>query len=115
MTNPLHPADGSDEQVAVKQKIADILGLETDPDGNPYYLLTRDYGGTIVEGVNYSDVVSEIVEYIATAKTEAAREALEDVLKNSSGGGSWRRVIMTKLERLESARPATGEQKGQPQ
>jgi hypothetical protein len=47
---------------AIRGRIADILGLETSPDGEPYYLLTYDEYGVVIEGVDMSQEVEELAQ-----------------------------------------------------
>jgi hypothetical protein len=47
---------------AIRGRIADILGLETSPHGEPHYLLTYDEEGTVLEGVDFSNEVEELAQ-----------------------------------------------------
>lgn len=51
--------------------------------------------------------ISEIKDYINIATTSDSQvnyclEVLNKILKNGSGGGNWRRLINTEIERLQS-------------
>lgn len=47
-----------------KNRIAELLGLETDPQWEEYMLLTRDEDWAIIEWVSFSNELDEIVSYI---------------------------------------------------
>lgn len=48
----------------VSEKIIEILGLESAPKGNEDMFLIRDENGKILEGIDFTDEVIEITQYI---------------------------------------------------
>lgn len=62
---------------ATREKLADILGLETDQDGDQDMLLIRDENDRVVEGIHFSAALDEIMQLISThtaSKVDAERE-----------------------------------------
>lgn len=64
-------------------QIAEILGLETSPDGEPYHLLTRDEDGNILEGVDYSDEVRHLERMLLEARKQGMEQAKSQVLRRT--------------------------------
>ena len=44
--------------------ISKILGLETDPNGQPNMLLIRDENDEILQGIDFNDEVIELAQFI---------------------------------------------------
>lgn len=63
------------------EKVSDILGLETDPDGQENMLLVRDSDGDIIEGTDFSSEVEEIVNLISQTLATAEAEWKERLVK----------------------------------
>ena len=58
------------EQREVSEKIIEILGLETDIDGNENMLLTRNKNNEVVEGVDFTDEVIELTQFCGDLLTK---------------------------------------------
>jgi hypothetical protein len=56
----------------LRQKILDIWGLETDPDGIPEQMLIRNEVGTITGGFDYSEEVNETMQLLADQRRRDA-------------------------------------------
>ena len=48
----------------ISKEIIDILGLETDPEGNENMFLIRDENDRILQGVDFNDEVIDLTQYI---------------------------------------------------
>ena len=46
------------------EKIQEILGLETDPNGQPNMLLIRDEEDQILQGIDFTEEVIELAQFI---------------------------------------------------
>lgn len=57
----------------LKSQIADILGLETAPDGQPHHLLIRNGRDEVVEGSDFQEEVDQIVALLSARDEEAER------------------------------------------
>ncbi len=60
-------------QQTLEERIADILGLEIDPEGNKNMLITRDDEDDIIEGISFDDEVDELITLL-TSEVQKARE-----------------------------------------
>lgn len=47
-----------------RKHLSELLGLETDPDGEECMLLIRDENDNITEWISFSNEVEEIISYI---------------------------------------------------
>ena len=54
----------------VEEKIIEILGLETAPDGQKNYLLTRNEHGQILEGVSFNSEVKELMNLLTQTQQD---------------------------------------------
>jgi hypothetical protein len=79
------PQDGMLSVDELRKRIVEILGLEFSPDGLPDWLLTRDEGGVVIEGIDYHDEVNELLA-LFTAATSEKLPASGDSLKPSNSG-----------------------------
>ena len=62
-----------------EEEIADILGLEVDPEGNPNMLLTYDEDGKVLEGVDFNDEVKELVDLLTSHTTQRLIQELQEI------------------------------------
>jgi hypothetical protein len=68
--------DGRIDLTAIRAEIADVLGLETSPDGEPYHLLTRDDSDRVVEGADFAEEVDRLAVMIIDAMARGYRRAV---------------------------------------
>ncbi len=66
----------------LKNKIKEILGLEIDPNGDDYMFLIRDGNGKLLNGIDFSDEVEQIVSLLSS-HTSALIEKLERKLEKA--------------------------------
>jgi hypothetical protein len=69
------------ENLTLKNKIVEILGLETDPDGEENMLLTRDTSDEILEGVSFKEEVEELVNLFQKEREETLKSVLPEKYK----------------------------------
>lgn len=69
------------DSLPLREKLIEILGLETAPDDQPEFLLTRDENGTILEGVSFSEELDQILNLFSDTLKEKEREARLDELE----------------------------------
>ena len=65
----------------VEEKIIEILGLETAPDGQKNYLLTRNEHGQILEGVSFNSEVKELMNLLTQTQQDTLEWCLKEVHK----------------------------------
>lgn len=65
------------------------------------------FEGVAMQLKSPEDACKEALALIQTAQVEAVRAALQKILDNSSGGGSWRRNIIVELDRLANLKEDT--------
>ena len=51
----------------LRAEIAEILGLEESPDGEPFFLMTYNAAGRAYEGADYSDEVEQLATLVESA------------------------------------------------
>lgn len=67
------------------EKVLDLLGCETDPDGAPNMYLIRDGDGTVEYGIDFAPEVKEIKSYVRSLLSRTLQEHDEDLRKKIEG------------------------------
>lgn len=68
------PTIDNPTEAELRQQLANILGLETAPDGQSEFLLIRDEYDNVLEGTSYSGELDDILTLIVRAKEAWTRE-----------------------------------------
>ena len=80
------------DEKKIEEKIKDILGLETSPDGQENFWLIRDEDGDIIEGADFSDELDDLKDYVQQyaehiVQQESTRKTIKDIAPNGVTGG----------------------------
>jgi hypothetical protein len=83
----------------LREQIVKILGLETDPNGQPDFLLTRDEDFNVIEGVSYANEVDQLVQLVSESMRRREGEARKEGY-DPNRLGSW--IFVGDNARLEN-------------
>ena len=100
MTHKVRPDPMAEDEL--RQKIVDIFGLEVAPNGLPDHLLIRDENDVVLEGMDFSHEVNQIVQLFNAYTTNKIIEELTKFLDAEIIKPEYYNLIVGKIMELKN-------------
>jgi hypothetical protein len=83
-TQPQSPSEQE-----IRAQIAEILGVETDPNGTPEQYLIRNERGRVINGIDFKPEIDQLEALIAQAADKREQEVLESLITRQELATTW--------------------------